>query len=350
MEALRPLVIVALGAVLATACGLTDPTTVEPGDTTAPGPTTTIETSCPPDAPPAPEPCVVLVPDPRAGDLRVDADADVLPVDYEPSPAAAVIPGVSYGPDDEHRLDLHLPATTPAPVVVFLHSGGWIGGSRTNVPPMVLRFVELGYAVASVDYRLAPDHAWPAPLEDVKRSIHWLRTDDLALTHIDPARMVLYGTSAGGHLAAMAATTPGRFEPADLDTDDVTDAIAAIVSVVGPTDLTTFYTTPHEWAVPLTEALLGCSPCRDEQLEAASVHPYLGEDLPPAYWAYAEQDCLVEPDTQGEAIAARWAAFAPPDSSLLDLIESCDHNVDHSLINQRWVEAFVQTATAEDAP
>ena len=319
----------------------------EPGDDGTDGG----DTSCTTVVPPPAATRAVLVPDPRPGDLRVDPNADTLPADYNPPPAAVVQNDLAYGPDPAHRLDLYLPEQASAPVILFLHSGGWVGGTRAAVPPMVLRFLELGYAVASADYRLAPDHPFPSAVQDAKRAVRWLKaTDDLG-PHLDQERVAVYGTSAGGHLAAMVGATPGRFEPIDLPPElaVVDSSVVGIVSVVGPTDLESFYVQPHPWAEGLTEALLGCRPCDATTLSMASPTPYLSGDLPPAYWAYGVDDLLVDAASQGEVIAAQWAEYADADHSWLDLVDECSHNVNPSLVNQRWVEGFIDFAMEHHA-
>lgn len=113
-----------------------------------------------------------IVANPRAGDLRVDPAADTLPVSYHPAPAVAVRREVAYGEDPAQRVDLHLPEEQNAPVVVYLHAGGWVAGAPSDVPDIILRFLERGYAVASVGYRLAPRHRFPAPGTSVDRDRH----------------------------------------------------------------------------------------------------------------------------------------------------------------------------------
>ena len=292
--------------------------------------------------------CVVVVPDPRPGDLRSDPDADVLPADYTAPEAHTTMLDLGYGDDPEQRLDLYLPAEPLAPVIVFVHSGGWISGGREAVPSMVLRFVERGYAVASIGYRLAPDHPFPASVEDVKRAIRWLRVFSQEDGLIDGERIVAVGTSAGGHIAAMVAATPGRFEPADLtDAQAAVDStVAAVVSIVGPTDLATF-SRPDTFAEELTEALLGCAPCGPEALAEASPVSYVDRDLPPAYWVYGEDDDLVDPVTQGAAAASAWAAAVGESMSWFDLVAGCGHNIDCSTVNQRSLEEFVDRVASD---
>lgn len=107
-------------------------------------------------------------------------------------------------------LDLYRPGGDgPLPLVVYIHGGAWRMGDRGDGEDVARRLVPEGYAVASVDYRLAPAHRWPAQLDDVLAALAYLRAQAAALG-LDPARFGAFGISAGGHLAAMAALTdPG---------------------------------------------------------------------------------------------------------------------------------------------
>jgi acetyl esterase/lipase len=101
-------------------------------------------------------------------------------------------------------MDLRVPdGDGPFPVIVFLHSGAWISGDRGGGP--ALRQAARGYAVASIDYRLAPQFHWPAQIEDCKAAVRWLRAN-AARFHLDANRVGVFGTSAGGHLAAVLGT------------------------------------------------------------------------------------------------------------------------------------------------
>ena len=115
-------------------------------------------------------------------------------------------------------LDLYLPANPirrPIPTIVFLHGGGWSGGTRTTGPAFNRYFAQDGFAMASIEYRLTPSITFPANVEDVRTAIRWLKAN--AGTHgLDPDRVCLWGTSAGGHLAAVAGLAPrGQFEGTD---------------------------------------------------------------------------------------------------------------------------------------
>src|SRR5678815_2971162 len=114
-------------------------------------------------------------------------------------------------------LDLYLPATGsgPFPVVVWIHGGGWSGGGRFPAGfsgPLTAA----GFAVASVEYRLtsqagqygAEPVIFPAQIHDVKGAVRWLRAH-AATYNLDPTRFGCWGTSAGGHLSALLATSSG---------------------------------------------------------------------------------------------------------------------------------------------
>ena len=131
-------------------------------------------------------------------------------------------PGFRYQPaavyDAEHGLTMHLYAPEqpepPRPGVLFVHGGGWQGGCATWHLRQACALAEHGYVAATIDYRLAPAHRWPTPLEDVKAAVSWLKERAPSLG-LDPNRVVIAGASAGGHLAALVAVT----------TDDVAGAV-----------------------------------------------------------------------------------------------------------------------------
>ncbi|MEC3948890.1 alpha/beta hydrolase [Sphingobium sp. HWE2-09] len=132
--------------------------------------------------------------------------------DAEQSALAAEVPvtraDVAYGPDVRHRLDLYQPQGDGlAPILVFVHGGGFVKGDKggadawpnANVGRMAAQADFLGVVI---NYRLAPDHAWPTGAEDVASVVAWLKAE--AARHGgDPDRIVLMGTSAGAvHVAA----------------------------------------------------------------------------------------------------------------------------------------------------
>jgi acetyl esterase/lipase len=161
---------------------------------------------------------------------------------YPPTPGTGTfttIEGLEYARigNDSLELDLRIPdGVGPWPVILYLHSGAWITGDRTGGP--AIRQASRGYAVASIDYPLAPTYVWPTQLEACKAAVRWLRAN-AARFNLDPTRIGVFGTSAGGHLAAMLGTTADRpeFEGLALGNGQYSSAVKAVVDLYGPTDL-----------------------------------------------------------------------------------------------------------------
>ena len=121
--------------------------------------------------------------------------------------APASLTDLLYGPHERHRLNLYAPqGTTSAPILIFLHGGGFLKGDKGNASNWPNANVgrmaaQAGFLGIVPNYRLAPDHQWPAGPEDVASVIAWAKTN--AAQHGgDPNRIVLMGTSAGAvHVA-----------------------------------------------------------------------------------------------------------------------------------------------------
>lgn len=128
--------------------------------------------------------------------------------------AATPLPGKvehAYGSEPLQRLDFW-PAegvAGPAPLIVFVHGGGWKNGDKSNTTgaAKVAHFRAQGYAVASLNYRLAPAARVEDQAADVAAGFAWLLTHAGKLG-VDPTRMILMGHSAGAHLVALVGTDP----------------------------------------------------------------------------------------------------------------------------------------------
>lgn len=133
-------------------------------------------------------------------------------------------------------LDLYLPRNAPAPraVILWLHGGGWRIGDRRLAPDLTCYYAERGYVMASIDYRLSREAVFPAAVEDIKAAVRWLKAAAGGYD-VDPNRIGLWGSSAGGHLAALvAASGPGQFEASEHL--EQSSSVAAVVDAYGPTD------------------------------------------------------------------------------------------------------------------
>ena len=127
------------------------------------------------------------------------------------------------------KLDLYRPSAKPSapmPLVIWVHGGGWRNGSKANCPAAWL--ATKGYAVASLDFRLLPDHPWPAQIEDPIAALRWLRKES-GRYGFDAERTAAMGGSSGGHVVALWGTLT---LPAE-------DKVKAVVDWYGPTDLLT---------------------------------------------------------------------------------------------------------------
>ncbi len=135
-------------------------------------------------------------------------------------------------------LDLFVPedAKGKLPLIVWIHGGGWVEGNKENPPALI--FLKKGYAVASINYRLAPQAIFPAQIQDCKASIRFLRAN-AAKYNIDPDRIGVWGGSAGGHLVALLGVTG---DAKDLEGNGgnagVSSKVQAVCDFFGPTDFT----------------------------------------------------------------------------------------------------------------
>jgi acetyl esterase/lipase len=194
----------------------------------------------------------------------VTTRADVFPRASVTFPDGVIaFPGVEYANLNGFRpllLDIYRPAAgrggRSRPLVIYVHGGGWRhGDSRTtgafrNFPRVLASLAARGYVVASIDYRLIGEARYPAAVQDVNSAIAYLRRH-AGEWGIDPARIVLWGASAGGYLAAMSATTchDPRFAPplstgrlsrrqaAAASASRVSHCVQAVVSWYGLFDL-----------------------------------------------------------------------------------------------------------------
>lgn len=167
-----------------------------------------------------------------------------LPPPARPAPGVRLLRAAVYAvPDGVRPLETDVwlpePAAGPLPVVVFVHGGGWRTGRRDDpgprfrhwTPGPFARLVRSGVAVVCPDYRLSGEARFPAQLDDLRTLLVWLR-DRAGALGVDPDRVVLWGESAGGHLAALTALTvaPGPGGPAAT--------VRGCVTWYAPTDLT----------------------------------------------------------------------------------------------------------------
>jgi acetyl esterase/lipase len=204
-------------------------------------------------------------------------------------------------------LDLHLPAVAAAPVVIWLHGGGWFTGDRTLAPDLGRYFADRGIAMASIDYRLSSVATFPAQLVDVQAAIRYLR-GHCDRYGVDGRRIGLWGSSAGGHLAALAGLT-GRGDT----------SVSAVAESYGPTDLTDAAATMPNGATSPEAALLGDHPDRrPAQARAASPLHQVTEHVPPFQISHGTADTVVPQHHSERLHSALVAAGVDSELFLLD--------------------------------
>lgn len=145
------------------------------------------------------------------------------------------IANLSYGPHGvRNLLDLYRHRSTPvnAPVLIHFHGGYYTTGHKNSQAlPLLHRLAEQGWVTISANYRLGHEEGFEAHLIDAKRVVAWVRTNAEAWG-MDPDRIVLAGSSAGAHMSALAALTPGqaRFQPGF---EDVDTSVSGVVGLGG---------------------------------------------------------------------------------------------------------------------
>lgn len=228
-----------------------------------------------------------------------------------PESMSEVIKGIEFANVDEHRLKLDLYRPTgkhPAKLIVWVHGGAWRRGSRDNMP---LGFaVRKGYAVASVDYRLSPVAKFPAQVHDIKAAIRFLRANQ-SRWNIDAENIVIAGSSAGGHLAALVGVTNNNetLEGTVGNEPDQSSSVQGIVDYYGPTNFETILqqSTPHGLSVrvPALKLLLGDTPENRKTLaKLASPVSHVDPKDPPLLMIHGDQDPQVPINQSHELHAA----------------------------------------------
>jgi len=221
---------------------------------------------------------------------------------------------------NSQTLDLYIPSAAarhPLPLAVFVHGGGMTAGDKTNINPVFLNaLASAGYAVASVNYRLAPMSKFPAQIEDVKCAIRYLR-DRAATYGLDGTEIFAFGTSVGGQLVALAALT-GPHSVFDVGPFlNQSSSVKAVVDMFGPANLT-------EDAGFSPSGVLRVFGANSSQsgLERASPTHYVVANAPPILLVHGVQDAKV-PESQSIELYNDLAAAG--DQTQLVLVANMGH-------------------------
>lgn len=209
------------------------------------------------------------------------------------------------------RLDLYLPrrtGPTPMPVALLFHGGGWVSGSKDEIALDVVPYLAMGIAVANVDYRLAATATAPAAVEDARCALRWVmrHADQYGL---DTRKVVTVGSSAGGHLALMAALAPDAAGFDDLCPGNEPMPVAAVINFFGVSDVDELLqpATLRDFAV----GWLGNAPNRDDLARRLSPLTYVAKGNPAVFTVHGDADPIV-PFEQSKRLHAALSAAGVP--------------------------------------
>jgi len=208
-----------------------------------------------------------------------------------------VLPDTPYRENPSLNLDLYLPRhrARPVPCAIFFHGGGWAAGTKESDVLWVAPYLELGWAVANVEYRLAGVSPAPAAVEDGRCALRWVSRH--AREHgMDADRIVVTGLSAGGHLALMTGMLPvsAGFDEQCLGEGperEPVPKIAAIVNWFGVTDVADLLggRDVRRYAMDW----VGSVPNRGARAQAVSPLHYVRAGLPPVLTIHGDADDIV---------------------------------------------------------
>jgi acetyl esterase/lipase len=212
------------------------------------------------------------------------------------SQPGAVRRNITYctAPDGTKLLmDVYPPQTSagPAPVVVYVHGGGWESGSKDDEITKTFfgELTQRGYLAVSLQYRFAPKYKFPAQIEDVKCAIRHLRAN-AAEYNLDPDHIGAFGGSAGGHLVALLGVTDPSLGWDSGMYPDQSSRIQAVIDMYGPMDIIALF---KNSSLAVGEQVFGVPNNTDPLLEKYSPLAYITPDDPPFLIMQGDSDGVV---------------------------------------------------------
>lgn len=188
--------------------------------------------------------------------------------------------------DRELLLDAYVPQKSgPSPAVLVVHGGAWRSGNRKQLRGYAYSLAKMGFVCFAIDYRLAPQHKFPAQIEDCRAAVKWIRThaEDY---NVDPKKLGAIGYSAGGHLVSLLGTTG---EAPSKSNGNIDTRIQVVAAGGAPTDFR-WFPDNGKWA----EFLMGGDlETAAENFHAASSAAFVDKDDPPMFFFNGTEDQLV---------------------------------------------------------
>jgi acetyl esterase/lipase len=214
-----------------------------------------------------------------------------------------VMPDVTYltASGFEAKLDVYRrrDVQTPQPTLVFYHGGGWVAGSKDAATMSFMPWIEMGWNVVNVGYRLLRVAGAPAAVEDALCALRFIAAPAQAKQYnIDTARIVVTGESAGGHLALAAGMIPASAGFTNICSgggftgfDNAVPPVAAIINWYGITDLNDMLAGPN--ARSYAVQWIGAAPNRGDLAKSVSPLTYVRAGLPPILTIHGDADPIV---------------------------------------------------------
>lgn len=202
---------------------------------------------------------------------------------------------VEYGvaKDVSLKLDIFRPKEAPEglmPAVVWIHGGGWRQGDKNNASNAIAA-AKRGFFAVSINYRLSGEAAFPAAIEDCKGAVRWVRANAKAYG-VDPERIGVWGSSAGGHLALLVGSAD---DTAGLEGKSgyarESSRVQAVCSWFGPSDFSKAGTVARD---PVALFLGGTQEEKPEEYKRASPVTHVSKDDPPVLMVHGDQDTTVK--------------------------------------------------------
>lgn len=233
--------------------------------------------------------------------------------------------GLSYLPGEPAaKLDLFMPTKVegPLPVVVWVHGGGFIAGTRSDLSGYLQVLADRGYAAVAIDYTLAPEAQYPTPVRQTQAALAWVRAN-AERYGLDRTRVFLAGDSAGAQIAAQAALAiaePAYGARIGASGGLPREALRGVVLFCGPYDpaILNFDSAFGSFMRTVIWSYLGTRDPDDPRVAAMSLPPHLTAAFPPTFISVGNADPLAPQSyALAEALRANGvevdALFFPPE-------------------------------------
>jgi len=259
----------------------------------------------------------------------------------------------------KQKVDLYLPkkrnTDKPLPVVALIHGGGWVNGDRLGYAAAAIQFARTGdYASVAVGYRLTKEAHWPAQVYDCKAAIRWIRAHAKEY-NLDPDKIAVMGSSAGGHLSSLIGTSGDVKElEGDLGPNTTfSSRVQCVVNLCGPEDFTQALMFDKDMKPVLKDdaviGLLGGN-YEEKHAEALAASPvtYVTDDDPPFITFHGSADQRVA-YLHAEAIHAALKQAGVP-TLLVPITHGGHGSVGHPEVIARAKTFIGNTLRGEDTP